>query len=87
MFEIYIPCSHISTQLSKQHPVSTRQNAGWTSHSSFLALSGLENGFTITMALGGNQQPFSCVLGHFWHGDERTNKQTNNRVILVQACS
>ena len=90
MFEIYIPCSHISTQLSKQHPVSTRQNAGWTSHSSFLALSGLEKGFTldvITLALGGSQQPFSCVLSHFWHGAERRNKQTNNQVILVQACS
>ena len=38
---------------------------------------------------GGYQQPFSCVLGHFWHGDEQTNKnkQTNNQVILVQACS
>ena len=75
MFEIYIPCSHISTQLSKQDPVSTMQKAGWTSHSSFLALSGLEKGFTldvITLALGGSQLPFSCVLGHFWHGDEQT---------------
>ena len=33
-------------------------------------------------SLGGSQQPFFCVLGHFRHGHE----QTNNRVILVQAC-
>ena len=28
--------------------------------------------------------PFSCVLGHFWHGDNQPNKQL---AILVQACS
>ena len=38
-------------------------------------------------SLGGSQQPFSCVLGHFQHGDEQTNERTNNQVILVQACS
>lgn len=27
-------------------------------------------------SLGGRQQPFSCVLGHFQHGDERTNERT-----------
>ena len=37
-------------------------------------------------SLGGSQQPFFCVFGHFQHGDEQTNKRTNNRVILVQAC-
>ena len=26
-------------------------------------------------SLGGSQQPFSCVLGHFRHVDEQTNKQ------------
>ena len=34
-------------------------------------------------SIGGRQQPFSCVLGHFRHGHE----QTNNGVNLVQACS
>ena len=38
-------------------------------------------------SLGGSQQPFSYVLGHFRHSDNRTNEQPNNRVILVQACS
>ena len=36
---------------------------------------------------GGSQQPFSCVLGHFPHGDKQTNERTNNQMILVQACS
>ena len=31
----------------------------------------------------GSQQPFSCVLDHFRHGDN----QTTNWVILMQACS
>ena len=31
---------------------------------------------------GGSQQPFSCGLGHFRHGD---NNRTNNQVILEQA--
>ena len=38
-------------------------------------------------SLGGNQQPFSCVLGYLRYGDEQTNKQTTNQVILEQACS
>ena len=39
-------------------------------------------GFQLWMwSLGGSQQPFSCLLGHFWHGDNRTT----NRVILEQA--
>ena len=31
----------------KQDPVSTMQKTGWTIHSSFLVLSGLEKGFTL----------------------------------------
>ena len=27
-------------------------------------------------SLGGSQQPFSCVLGHFQHGDKQTNERT-----------
>ena len=45
----------------KQDPVSTMQKTGWTIHSSFLVLSSMK--------------PFSCVLGHFRHGDEQTNKR------------
>ena len=26
-----------------------------------------------------SQQPFSCVLGHFWHGDKRTNEKMNKQ--------
>ena len=36
-----------------------------------------------TWSLGGSQQQFSCVFGHFGHG----HKQPTNRLILVQACS
>ena len=63
---------------------STMQKTGWTIHSSFLVLYGLEKGFTLDVTTRGSQQPFSCVLGHLRYGD---NKQTNNQVILVQACS
>ena len=28
---------------------------------------------------GGSQQPFSSVLGHFWHGDTQTNKRPNKK--------
>ena len=32
--------------------------------------------------------PFSCVLGHFWHGDNQPTNQPNKQpTILVQACS
>ena len=34
-------------------------------------------------ALWSTQEPFSCAFGHFHHGDN----QTNNKVILEQACS
>ena len=58
----------------EQDTVSTMQKTGWTIHSSFLVLPGLEKGF-ILWSLGDNEQPFSCVLGHFRHGDNRTTKQ------------
>ena len=29
-------------------------------------------------SLGGSQQPFSCVLGHFRHGVKRTNEQSGD---------
>ena len=38
-------------------------------------------------SLGGSQQPFSCVLGHFRHGDEESNNWTTSQVILEQASS
>jgi len=63
------------------------QKTGWTIHSFFLVLSGLKKSFTWDMInLGGSQKKIFCVLGHFRHGDKQKNEQTNNRVILVQAC-
>ena len=48
----------------------------------------VEQGYHSWMwSLWGSQQPFFCVFGHFRHGDERTNEQPTNRVILVQACT
>ena len=61
--------------MTEQDSVSTMQKNGWTIHSSFLVLSDLEKGLTWMWSLVGRQQPFSCVLGHFWRGDKRTNKQ------------
>ena len=64
-------------------PVSTRQLIGWTNYSSFLVWSVKRvkhNGFhTWVRSLGGIQQLFFCVLGHFRHGDDQ--------VFLKQACS
>ena len=41
------------------------------------------SGLVRIWSLGRSQQLFFCVFSHFRHGHE----QTNNRVILVQACS
>ena len=48
----------------------------WLDHSFLsLVLSSLEKSFTLDVITRGSQHPFSCVLGHFRHGDERTNNQ------------
>ena len=49
-------------------------------------LSGLKKGFTLDVITRG-QSTTRSVLGHFRHGDEQSNKQPNNQVILEQACS
>ena len=41
----------------------------------FLCLVWPGKGFILDVITRGSQQPFSCVLGHFRRGDERTNKQ------------
>ena len=51
---------------------STMQKTGWTIHSFFLVLSGLEKGFTLDVITRGQ----SCVLGHFRHGATQLNKRT-----------
>ena len=77
-------CDHIKNQ----GPVSTMQKTGITNYSSLMILSGLEKGYHPWIwSLLGSRQPFFCVFGHFWHGDTRTIEQTNNLVILEQACS
>ena len=69
----------------KQDPVLTMQKNAWTKYSSFLVW---KKSFTLDVwSLGGTQQPFSCELGHFRHGDNQPNKQTNNQLILEQASS
>ena len=51
-----------------------QKTGGWTNYSYFLVWCG--KGFQLfILPLGGRQQPFSCVLGHFRHCDNRTNKQ------------
>ena len=50
-------------QMRCQH--STMQNTCLTNYSSVLVCSA--KGFQLWV--GGSQHPFSCVLGHFWHGD------------------
>ena len=34
-------------------------------------------------SLGGSQQPFSSVLGHFWNGDERTTEQPGDPSVSL----
>ena len=69
---------------SKQDPVSTMQKTGWTKYSSFLVWSSLEKGFTYRGdRYGSFNNHFLCI----GHENSRPNKRTNNRVILVQACS
>ena len=63
------------------------QKTGLTINSFFLVLSGLKKSFTLDVMTRGTQQPSSCVLGHFRHGDEQSNNRTTNRVILEQASS
>ena len=70
----------------KQDPVSTMQKTGWTIHSPFLVLFGLKKNFTLDVITRGQSTTIFLCIGPFlarW----RTTKQTNNRVILVQACS
>ena len=57
----------------EQDPASTMQKTGFIPFSwSCLAWKRVS---LWMWSLGGSQQPFSCVLGHFWHGDEWTNNQ------------
>ena len=51
----------------ERYPVSSMQKTGWT-NPPFLVWS--VKGFHLWMlSFGGIQQPFFCVLGHFWHDD------------------
>ena len=69
----------------QQDPVSTMQVTGRTIYSSFLVMSYLEKGYTLDVNTGEQSTNiFVWVLVQFRHGDD---EQTNNRVILVQACS
>ena len=58
--------------LKEQGPVLTMQKTGWTIHSSFLVLSGLEKGFTLNVITKGRSITiFLCIFGKV------TNEQTN----------
>ena len=59
------------------------QKTGLTRFSLILGWSGKGGRHLWMWSLWGTQEPFSCALSHFWHGDN----QPNNRVILEQACS
>ena len=67
-----------------QDPVSTMQKTGWTIHSFFLVLCGLKKSFTLDKITRGHSTTIFLCFGPFsaWW---RTNKRTNNRVILEQA--
>ena len=68
----------------QQDPVSTMQKTGWAIHSSFSVLSGLERVSFWMWSLGGVNNHFPVYWAIF---GVVTNEQTNNQVILVQACS
>ena len=64
----------------EQDPVSSMQKTGWTIHSSFLVLSGLEKGFTLDVFTSrGQSTTISLCIGPlsaWWRQtNERTNKQ------------
>ena len=70
----------------KQDPASTMQKTGWTINSFFLVLSGLKKSFTLVVITRGQTTTIFLCIGPFLAWWWKT-KQTNNRVILVQACS
>ena len=47
----------------KQDPVSTLQKTGWTIHSSFMVLSGLEKGFTLDVITRGQSTTIFLCIG------------------------
>ena len=63
------------------------QKTGWTNHSSFLVLSGLEKGFTLDLITSGQSTTIFLCIGPFLAWWLVTNKRTNHQVILEQACS
>ena len=51
------------------------QNTGQLFLTLVLVSSGKEYPFLMDVIVRGSQKPFSCVLGHFRHGDNRTPNQ------------
>ena len=85
MFHRRVPFTFLGFML-KQDPVSTTQKTGWTIHSSFPVLFGLEKGFTLDVISRRQSTTIFLCFGPFstWW---KPNERTNNQVILVQACS
>ena len=66
-------CKREEIKANQTDPVSAMQKTGRTNYSTFLVWFGLERRLTVDVISRGQstQQPFSCVLGHFRHGDEQ----------------
>ena len=80
MFHRRVPFTFLGFML-KQDPVPTTQKTGWTIHSSFPVLFGLEKGFILdVITRGGVNKHFPVYWAIFGFV---TNEQTNNLVILV----
>ena len=71
--------------LQEQDPVSTMQKTGWTIFPLFWSGLVWKTVSPWIRSLRGSQQPFSCVLGHFWHGDDKrtTNQPADPRASLL----
>ena len=96
VFSTYLPLSaqfnswtmfelSINAQI-EQDPALTMQKTGWTIHSFFLVLSDLKKIFTLNVITRGQSTTIFLCIGPFL-ASWRTNEQSNNRVILEQACS
>ena len=53
----------------QQDPVSTMHKTDLANYSSFLVWSRLKRVSPMDVITMGSQQPFSCKLDHFWHGE------------------
>ena len=63
--------------------MSTMEKTGWTIHSSFLVLSGLEKGFTLDVITRGAVNNHFPVYSDIFIMVTTDDQKPNNQVILV----